>query len=45
MALLDPNILNPYVLLDPAVAPFLGVAITSVSVMASLLISKYFFKS
>jgi hypothetical protein len=45
MAVLDPNVLNPYVLLDPAVAPFLGVAITSISVAASLLISRCFFKS
>ena len=45
MAMLDPNVLNPYVLLDPAVAPFLAVTITSISVVASLLISRYFFKS
>lgn len=45
MAMLNPNVLNPYALLDPAVAPFLGVAITSISVVASLLISRYFFKS
>jgi hypothetical protein len=45
MAVLDPNVLNPYVLLDPAVAPLLGVAIASISVVMSLMISRYFFKS
>lgn len=45
MAMLDPNVLNPYVLLDPAVAPLLEVAIASISVVLSLMISRYFFKS
>jgi hypothetical protein len=42
---LDPNVLNPFVLLDPAVAPVLAVIITAVSVTLSLMISRYFFKS
>ncbi len=45
MAVLDPNVLNPYVLLGPGVAPILGAGITSVSVLLSVLISRYFFKS
>ena len=45
MPVLDPNVLNPYVLLDPALAPLLGAAITAVSVLLSLIISRYFFKS
>ncbi len=45
MALLDPNVLNPFVLVSPAVAPALAVAITAVSVSLSLMISRYFFKS
>jgi hypothetical protein len=42
---LDPNVLNPYVLLNPAVAPALTGAITAASVLLSLVISRYFFKS
>ena len=45
MAVLDPNVLNPFVLVSPAVAPALAVAITVVSVSLSLVISRYFFKS
>jgi len=42
---LDPNILNPFVLVSPAVAPALAAAITAVSVSLSIMISRYFFKS
>lgn len=45
MAVLDPNVLNPFVLVSPAIAPALAVAITAVSVSLSLVISRYFFKS
>jgi len=42
---LDPNILHPFVLVDPAIAPVLAIIITAISVSLSLIISKYFFKS
>jgi hypothetical protein len=42
---LDPNVLNPFVLLGPAVAPVLAAIITAISVTLSLMISRYFFKS
>jgi hypothetical protein len=45
VAVLDPNVLNPFVLVSPAVGPALAVAITAVSVSLSLVISRYFFKS
>jgi hypothetical protein len=45
MALLDPNVLNPFVLVSPAVAPALAIVITGVSVSLSLMISRSFFKS
>jgi len=45
MAVLDPNVLNPFVFVSPAVAPALAAAITAVSVSLSLMISRYFFKS
>jgi len=45
MSVLDPNVLNPFVLLNPAIAPALVVIITAVSVSLSLMISRYFFKS
>ena len=45
MAVLDPNVLNFYVLLGPAMALISAVAITSVGVMLSLMISRSFFKS
>jgi len=45
MAVLDPNVLNPFVLLNPAVAPVLVAAITGVSVLLAFGISRYFFKS
>lgn len=45
MTVLDPNVLNPFVLLNPAIAPALVVIITAVSVSLSLMISRYFFKS
>jgi hypothetical protein len=45
VAVLDPNVLNFYVLLGPAMALVSAVAITSVGVMLSLMISRSFFKS
>ncbi len=45
MTPLDPNVLNPFVLVSPTVAPALAVAITLVSVSLSLMISRSFFKS
>ncbi|HVX03415.1 MAG TPA: hypothetical protein VHA09_09710 [Nitrososphaera sp.] len=42
---LDPNVLNPYVLLDPAVTPFASAVFTTASVALSLVISWYFFRS
>jgi hypothetical protein len=45
MALLDPNVLNPFVLVNPTVALALAAAITMVSVSLSLIISRYFLKS
>lgn len=45
MAMLDPNVFNPFVLVSPAVAPALAIAITAVSVSLSLMISRSFFKS
>ncbi|HJS82034.1 MAG TPA: hypothetical protein VJ742_04280 [Nitrososphaera sp.] len=45
MAVLDPNVLNSYVLLDPALAPVLAIGITAVSVALSLVISRSFFRS
>jgi hypothetical protein len=45
MAVLDPNVLNPFVLVSPAVAPALAAAITAVSVSLSLFISRSFFRS
>jgi len=45
MAVLDPNVLNPFVLVSPAVALALAAVITVVSVSLSLVISRYFFRS
>jgi len=45
MAVLDPNVLNPFVLISPTLAPGLAVIITATSVSLSLMISHYFFKS
>ncbi len=45
MVALDPNVLNPFVLVSPAIAPALAVTITAISVSLSLMISRYFFKS
>jgi hypothetical protein len=45
MVVLDPNVLNPFVLVSPAVAPVLAAVITAISVSLSLMISRYFFKS
>ena len=45
MAPLDPNVLNPFVLVSPSVAPALAIVITAVSVSLSLIISRSFFKS
>ena len=38
MAVLDPNVLNPFVLVSPALAPALAVVITAISVSLSLMI-------
>jgi hypothetical protein len=45
VVVLDPNVLNPFVLLSPEIALALAVAVTAVSVSLSLMISRYFFKS
>jgi len=45
MAVLDPNVLNPFVLVNPSLAPALAISITAISVSLSLMISRYFFKS
>jgi hypothetical protein len=45
MAVLDPNVLNPFVLVSPAIAPALAGAITAVSALLSWMISRFFFKS
>lgn len=45
MAALDPNVFNPYVLLDPAIAPAASVMLTAASMLAALVISRHFFKS
>jgi hypothetical protein len=45
VVLLDPNVLNPFVLVSPALAPPLAIAVTAVSVSLSLMISRYFFRS
>lgn len=45
VAVLDPNVLNSYVLLDPALAPALAAVITAMSVALSLAISRSFFRS
>jgi len=42
---LDPNVLNPFVLLGPAVALVLAAIVTAISITLSLMISRYFFKS
>lgn len=42
---LDPNVLNPYVLLDPAVAPVASAVFTAASVILCIVISRYFFRS
>lgn len=41
----NPNILNPFVLMDPSVAPAVALTVMAVSVSASFLIARYFFKS
>ncbi|HEX7031458.1 MAG TPA: hypothetical protein VF172_00515 [Nitrososphaera sp.] len=45
MAVLDPNVLNPFVLVDSSIGPSLAVAITAISVSLSLMISRFFFRS
>src|SRR2546426_2611106 len=45
MALVDPNVLNPFVLMNLAVAQVLAAVITAISVSLSLMISRYFFRS
>ena len=42
---MDPNVLNPYVKLDPAVALAASVALTAASMAMAVLISRSFFKS
>src|SRR2546427_10730489 len=44
MALVDPNVLNPFVLMNLAVTPVLAAVITGISGSLSLMISRYFFK-
>ncbi len=41
----NPNILNPFVLMDPSVAPAAALIVMVASVSASFLIARYFFKS
>jgi hypothetical protein len=41
----NPNILNPFVLMDPSIAPAVALVVMAVSVSASFLIARYFFKS
>jgi len=41
----NPNILNPFVLMDPSVAPAVALIVMAASVSASFLIARYFFKS
>ncbi|MER3407616.1 MAG: hypothetical protein C4292_02145, partial [Nitrososphaera sp.] len=45
MTALDPNVLNPYILLDPAVAPAASIAFTLVSAALAIAISRRFFRS
>jgi hypothetical protein len=45
MAVPDPNVLNRFVLSNPAVTRVLGAAITAVSAGLSMVIARYFFKS
>lgn len=44
VAALGPSVFNPYVLLDPAVAPVASVALTAASMAMALLISRNFSK-
>jgi hypothetical protein len=41
----NPNILNPFVLIDPSIAPAVALIVMVASVSASFLIARYFFKS
>ncbi|MGA9840682.1 MAG: hypothetical protein WBQ25_00025 [Nitrososphaeraceae archaeon] len=46
MAVLDPNILNPYVLLNPsAVSSVISLVVTAASAFLSFIISWYFYRS
>ena len=45
VVVLDPNVLNPIVLLSQEIAPVFAAAITAVSVSLSLMIARSFFKS
>jgi hypothetical protein len=45
MTVLDPNILNPFTLLDQSIAPILSLLATVVSISFSFVISWYFFRS
>ncbi len=45
MAELDPNVLNPYLLLDVGIAPAVSLAFSAASVFLALFISRYFFQS
>ena len=45
MAVLDPNILNPYVLLNPsAVSSVISLVVTAASAFLSFIISWYFYR-
>lgn len=45
MPVIDPNILNPYVLLDPSVSNVISLTITAGSAFLSFIISWYFYRS
>ena len=45
MAALDPNVLNPYVLLDPSIALATSILLTIVSASLAIAISRHFFRS
>lgn len=45
MAALDPNVLNPYVLLDPSIALAASALLSAASAILAIAISRHFFKS
>ncbi|MEO9294690.1 MAG: hypothetical protein ABI347_03725 [Nitrososphaera sp.] len=45
MAALDPNVLNPYVLLDPSIALAASALLSVASMALAIMISRHFFKS